>query len=263
MGAPINQSHYTFVPKEEGELDFELLVSSKDKSKNYSRFDIFVLLQFAQGSSIGFDVLIRTLFYELSQLFTPTELISRLIDTSSQLSCEENGLDKTIPVGMLSVLKNSSSSFSNYANLLFALMNTENLDSKQMDEIAKKEIISFLESESKSATMTRAETIRKRNITVENSPSMMSREQWDALHADISPVLKTVRMVYAEDAKLATDDRIRKMCSEDLSFFFRETLIPAQHVVCMPISIERRVQIADDVDTESVNRIIIRWNRET
>lgn len=263
IGAPINQSQYTFVPKEEGEMDFELLVSSRDKSKNYSRFDIFVLLQFAQGTSIGFDVLIRTLFYELSQLFTPSELISRLIETSSQLTYQENSVDKTKPVGMLSVLKDSSASFSNYANLLFLLMNTENLDSKQMDEIAKKEIILFLENESKSATMTTAETIKKRNIAVESSPSMMSREQWDTMYSDISPVLKTLRMVYSEESNLAkSSDCIQKIFCENLSFF-SETLVPAQHIDCMPISIERRVEIVENLATESVNKIIIRWNRET
>lgn len=259
------QYFYSFVPRDkEGEVDYELLSSAKNKNGNYSRFDIFVFLQFAEASSVDFSTLLRTLFFELSQVFPPEELIRKISNNDYQLYAEGDGYDATSPTGMLEFIGNTSEEFANYSNLLSQMMNTETIKNRPMDEDAKAQIIEFLGEKAENATVgSIKEKIGGGNREQQNYTEL-SLEDMDEFFKGRSPLVYTMSKMRKDEASKERfkQEVLESIAKENKSF--KEVLVPSRDIVCEGIPLEERKKIDSNIKEKMLEgRLIIRWNRKT
>ncbi len=261
----LKQYLYSFLPKDMGgEVDFELLASSKTRNRNYSRIDIFILLQFAQGSDMDFPTLLRTLFYELAQFFPPEELIKRISNNAHKLYVDKGSHDGTSPTGMLEFIGDTSEEFANYSSLLSGMMHSEKLRDKPMDEEAKAEILEFLGTKAENASvgfMREKRQSRGQKKSLEQDEHF-SKEEWAKFYGIVSPLgLAFLGRSRDLDSGKRFREEVMKMDTDGGIPRFKEVLVPLRDIECEGLPLERREEIVGDMRGGAKGRVVIAWNR--
>lgn len=259
----LKQYLYTFTPKDQdGETDFELLASSKNKNRNYSRFDIFILLKFAEDASIDFPTLIRAVFFELSQVFAPEELMAKLSENAYKLYAEKNSFDGTSPTGMLEFIGSASKEFSNYARLLSEVMKSETLKDLKMDEEAKLSISEFLGENAENASINLMKTSSSRNGEFKKK-EMMSEVDMEEFFGEMSPLMVTLSGIDRDETIQEHFTKEVNKLGSTISRLFSEVLVPAREIECVGVEERIRHEVSNEVSGEMTGRLVIRWNRRT
>lgn len=260
----LKQYSYTFVPQDGNETEYELLSSAKNKNGNYSRFDIFLFLQYAEEEGIDFSTLLRVLFYQLSQFLSPDELLEKITNETYTLCADSHAFDGTNPTGMLEFVSGvEESSFANYANLLNVIFSKDSIQNKPMTEEAREKIKAFLEDKAKDAKTRRTPATLEKSESRDFTNKQLSEEDIKAVIGEFSPFMLVVlgaKQGY-ENIGESKEKANTQMSSKEQNINFTDVLTPASATDAQGLSEYRRAAIAEAIEGKMIGRLIVKLNR--